>query len=99
MQSRILARSSAATFCSLLPLHFVEEYRAGAGDIQGICLLLHGNGNGFVAGFEYLWRNAVTFAAENDATIGREVGLSNLFFPGVRMGSHDADALLRQFAE
>ena len=52
----------------------------------------HGDRDGFVAGGEDGWGNAITFTAENDAGIAAEIGLRQDAFVGVRMGGDAANA-------
>lgn len=58
-----------------LAIGLVEEYRGGAADVQRIYFERHRNGDRFIAGVEHCGRDAVAFAAEDDATVLSEMCL------------------------
>lgn len=78
---------------------FVEEDSRSGADIKGIHFVGHGDEDGFVAGGEDRFGDAITFAAEDDAAIAGKIGLGHGFFVSVGMGSDTADAVRAEIAE
>ena len=82
-----------------LPRGFVKKHRGGGADVQRIHRRRHGNRHRFVARFQNRRRNAVAFAAEDEAAIAGEIRLRQKSFVRVRMRGDAADAASAQFLQ
>lgn len=84
--------ATASAFLAL-PAGLVEEDGGGGTDIEGINFVGHGDENGFVAGGEDGFGDAIAFAAEDDAAIAGEIGLGEGFPVSVGMRGDAADVV------
>ena len=55
--------------------HFIKKNRCGGSNVQGIHIWRHRNGDRFIARGEHGRRDAIAFAAKDDAAVTREIGL------------------------